>query len=121
MAIIVMNFCLICLDWLVFRQPGGNRYVIGEPVVDKNKNVGYLDYATLSHSSEPQLFMICDMKGKGLKLRDVRYEMSVKIMAQKSHFFHYKYLSADDDSFNGSGKYTGASKRNINLIQSNMN
>jgi len=84
-------------DWLVFRQPGQNRFVIGEPGIDKNKNVGYSDYATLDEASSPQLFMICDKEGKGLKLKDVRTDMTVKIMAQKSHFFNFKYLSADGD------------------------
>ena len=100
----------------MFRQTDGNRYVIGEPYIDTNKNVGYADHAQVGPAAEPQLFMICDMKGKGLKLRDVRTEMSVKIMAQKSHFFNFKYLSADDDDFNGYGRCSQVHKRNIKTI-----
>ena len=108
-----MNFCFICLDWLVFRQPGENRFVIGKPGIDKNKNVGYSDYATLDEASSPQLFMICDKEGKGLKLKDVRTDMTVKIMAQKSHFFNFKYLSADGDVRGRDGKCSGELYRYI--------
>jgi len=86
-------------DWLVFRQADGNRAYIGQPYIDTNENVGYADNAQIN--DPPELFMICDKTGNGLKLRDVRNEMVVKIMAQKSHFFNFKYLSADDDRFNG--------------------
>ena len=71
---------------------------IGKPNIDQHENVGYSDYAQLHGPFDriPELFMICDMNGKGLKLRDVRTEMSVKIRAQKSRFFNYVYLSAYD-------------------------
>ena len=99
----------------MFRQPDENGAYIGEPYIDKNKHVGYADHAQLN--APPQLFMICDMNGKGLKLRDVRTEMSVKIMAQKSHFFNFKYLSADDDGFNRMGRYSFVYRRNIKQYQ----
>ena len=89
----------------MFRQADGNRAAIGEPEIYTNKHVGYADHAALN--SPPELFMICDMKGNGLKLRDVRTEMFVKIMAQKSHFFSFKYLSADGDPSLGTGMYSG--------------
>ena len=84
-----------------------------------NIDVGYADFAKLDYS--PQLFMICDMTGRGLKLKDVRNEMSVKIMAQKSHFFNYKYLSGQYDDVSGNCKYIGVwirNIKNINLIYS---
>ena len=98
----------------MFRQADGNRAALGEPEIFTNKHVGYADVAALN--SPPELFMICDMKGKGLKLRDVRNAMSVKIMAQKSHFFNFKYLSADDDDFVGFGRYTGVKKEIFETI-----
>ena len=88
----------------MFRQADGNRAYIGQPYIDTNENVGYADNAQIN--DPPELFMICDKTGKGLKLRDVTNEMVVKIMAQKSHFFNFKYLSADDDRFNGIGRYS---------------
>ena len=111
-----MSFHLNCLDWLVFRQADGNRAPLGRPEIDTNNHVGYADVPYIGPESETELFMICDMKGKGLKLRDVRNEMSVKIMAQKSHFFNFKYLSADDDDRVGFGRYSGVYKRNIKTI-----
>ena len=107
-GILELRFYLNFIDWLVFRQADGNRAALGEPEIFTNKHVGYADVAALN--SPPELFMICDMKGKGLKLRDVRNAMSVKIMAQKSHFFNFKYLSADDDDDVGFGRYTGVKK-----------
>ena len=105
-GIIELIFYLNSLDWLLFRQQDGNRAYIGEPYIDTNKNVGYADHAQIGPNAERQLFMICDMTGRGLKLKDVRNEMSVKIMAQKSHFFNFNYLSADDDDFTGYGRYS---------------
>ena len=98
----------------MFRQADGNKATLGKPEIDTNKHVGYADQPYIG--SPPELFMICDMKGNGLKLRDVTTEMSVKIMAQKSHFFNFKYLSADDDDFTGIGRYSGVYKRNIKTI-----
>ena len=91
---------------------------IGKPNILKHEIVGYSDYASLNGPLDrtPELFMICDMEGNGLKLRDVTTEMSVKIMAQKSHFFNFKYLSADDDDVTGVGRYSGVYKRNIKTI-----
>ena len=41
---------------------------------------------------------------------------TVKIMAQKSHFFNFKYLSADDDDSTGFGRNSEVYKRNIKTI-----
>ena len=98
----------------MFRQAEGNRATLGKPEIHTNKHVGYADQPYIG--SPPELFMICDMKGNGLKLRDVTTDMSVKIMAQKSHFFNFKYLSADDDGSTGFGRYSGVYKRNIKTI-----
>ena len=80
---------------------------IGKPYIEEHEIVGYSDYAALHgpFDTTPELFMLCDMKGNGLKLRDVRNEMSVKIRAQRSHFFNYVYLSAYDDETSKWGKY----------------
>ena len=106
----------------MIRQPDGNRTYIGEPLIldHMNIDVGYADFtkfAIQTYDQPPQLFMICDMKGMGLKLKDVRNEMSVKIMAQKSHFFNYNYLYGAYDDSTGNCKYIGVSIRNIKRYQ----
>ena len=60
------------------------------------------------------------MKGNGLKLKDVRDGMSVKIRAQKSHFFNYVYLSANCKGTSKWGKYFEVLKRNNNQHQVHM-
>ena len=102
------------LDWLVFMHPdksiGKSNHFIGKPRIENNRYGDYSDYAVLD--VDPELFMITDMKGKGLKLRDVENKMSVKIRAQKSHFVDHVYLSACDD-FKSGGKYFEKSNKNI--------
>ena len=95
---------------------------IGNPFIQKHEIVGYSDYARLHGPFDRtiELFMICDMKGNGLRLRDVRTEMSVKIKAQKSHFFNYVYLSAYDDETSEWGKYSQIFNRNIRQYQFHM-
>ena len=83
---------------------GISSYFIGLPRISKNGYGEYSDYAVLDKA--PELFMITDMNGNGLKLRDVEKVMSVKIRAKKSHFVDHVYLSAyEDEDGKPAGKF----------------
>ena len=90
-----------------------SNYFIGKPRISNNGYGDYLDYAVLD--VVPELFMITDKNGNGLKLRDVEDEMSVKIRAKKSHFVDHVYLSSNDD-VKPRGKYFGISKETLDTI-----